>query len=281
MFFVCYDRVLAHYACCISVVLSTVLTPASAQAESTVSIVQMAQERPLIVILGEWHGTREAPALIEQLAEDAIAERLSVRVLLEQPATLNAAYSRMTGQAHDRTLLCDAAAEYFARSRDGRATVALAELALALGHLSAQGSPVAVSAMDVTQETPFAAGTPPLTWRRDHMARMIASVAPEADLTLVIVGNNHPPALKRRLAQAEAGFEVLTLRQAWDAGEAWNCQRGQCAVHRAAASSVGPEDRNDQIQIRLDSDVRRYDGYAYVGPITASQPIRETNWCKA
>ena len=238
-----------------------------------------AGERPEVIVGGEWHGTQEAPAFIYDLAMTYAGQGVSVSIVLEQSERLNDVYALAGDGVEGRAVYCDALRAAMGWNRgDGRASEALAALAVRVAQTRArEGAAISVSGMGFSSPVPDGIGVPLTTYRRDYHARNIADAATGSNLVIVLVGNMHPPALKRRLVE-QYGLTTVTLGMMWGPGEAWNCQAGRCHVHwtDGNVSDLPADIAPPSI---LSRPGRRHDRVVYLGRISASPPALNSASC--
>jgi len=236
--------------------------------------------RAQVIILGEWHGTAEAPQFVGDLAMTYARQGERVAVVLEQPDVLNAAFVEAGASLPGRRAYCEALQREFQWSRGGHSSAAIAELTAELSRAAwVGGLPIAVFGMDLSDPIPEHIGMPPTTYRRDHHAANIARYAQDADVTIVLVGNAHPPSLKRRLVEQYA-IPTVTLGMVWAEGEAWNCQQGRCGVHHTEGNLGLLAALPDSAPAITPAPVMGHDLGAYLGPITASPLALSSGWCE-
>jgi hypothetical protein len=233
---------------------------------------------PDVIIVGEWHGTQQAPAFVTTLAQTYARQGARVAVVLEQPDQLTPEYATAGRGASGRVSYCRGLRREMGWSRDGRASVAIAQLAVELSSAArALDDRIFVAGMDLSVPIPEEIDVAPTTYRRDYNAANIARAASQADITIVLVGNAHPPALQRRLVE-DYGLNAVTIGMIWSAGEAWNCQRGRCQVHFSDGNAEAVEPGVSAPAI-LPGLARRHDLAVYVGSISASPLALEDAWC--
>ena len=255
--------------------------PPASSAQSIDGIGRLGEPNELsqrVIIVGEWHGTEQAPAFVGDLALHYADRGVRVGVVLEQPDGMNAAYAAAGAGVQGRRAYCDVLDREMGLNRDGRSSGALADLAVRLSSAARGGAAVSMFGMDLSEPIPEEIGVAPITYRRDYNAANIASYAELVDLAIVLVGNNHPPALKRRLEE-QYGLETATLGMMWGAGEAWNCQRGRCEVHSTDGNLAYLDSIPEQAPAILPGAGRRHDHRVYLGPLTASPPALRSGWC--
>lgn len=190
-----------------------------------------------IMVIGEMHGTREAPAVVAALAMRDAA-RMPVLVALEIPRSEHralSAYMESDGGDHARQRLRSGAFWQVAPAdNDGRRTEEVLDLVEALRRLRSTGHDVAVTAFDIT----------PDLWRdaasRDRdMARLLraAHAAMPRGRLLVLAGNVHarrvPPAMLddgsyRTATQWLADLAPLSVNLTAASGAFWGCGDTVC-----------------------------------------------------
>ena len=236
---------------------------------------QLVASQATVIAIGEMHGTVEGPAAVAGIA-CALSRNGPVTVALELPVSqqpsLEAALSAPTDEAAQAELAGTSFAD--AEFADGRTSVAMVDLLMALRRLKAEGASVAVRAIQ-----PEANLRPGLSqaWYELQMASEIASAlaAYPDGRVLLLTGNIHArktpiPRLPQIGLPAVAHLpaaDVLSLRIASQGGAAWNCQP-QCGPHPGRAVEA-PELRG----LRLDPDADgAFDGVLFLGPTSASPP---------
>ncbi len=233
-----------------------------------------------VLVLGELHGTVEAPAFVSRAVKLARVKGLPVTVGLEipreeQPRVRN--FLASAGEPRDRAALL--AGPFWQSSyQDGRRSEAMAGLLDDLRHYAGAGDHVRVVCFDRQ--------TASVAEREQAMAEALASaiaVAPQ-DFTIALVGNVHarlarggvpgnsePMAL--RLARLLPETRLLTLELAYSGGTAWVCSSdGGCGIGR-----FGGHDRDGPAHVTVHETLGRngFHGVVYAGEITASPPAVE------
>jgi hypothetical protein len=177
-----------------------------------------------ITLVGEVHGTAEAPAWIGSVA-CGLARQHEVVVVLEIARSEQEridAYMRSRGTPEDRS---DLIAGPFWKGRDGRASEAMLALIDRLRGLAAQGAQVSVAAVDEwkgpgTRDAAMAAGI-----RELHADRAEARI-------IALLGNLHARSTKREPSKGPddqpVGYllrdlEPLTVIAEYREGQAWAC----------------------------------------------------------
>lgn len=241
--------------------------------EGTDALLAMAQR---VIVVGESHGTAEAPAAFARMV-CAAAENGPVTVALELPTGMQPQLDAFLAAPDEAAALAALSGTHFMNPRmnDGRSSQAMLAMLLSVRQLRVDGRDVAFHAFQPSNPRPRELTQ---AWYELDMGHALARATyarPESKV-LVIVGNLH--ARKTGLARfPEVGVpaaghlpaaEVLTLKVAEQGGTAWNCQ-AQCGVHPSRAVH-DPELRGVVLR---SSDDGAYDGVLALGPSTASPPI--------
>lgn len=226
------------------------------------------------VVVGEVHGTVEAPRLVGELA--CLASRQGpVRVGLEIPEAERdalAGYLASRGTSADRATLLRGSF-WTDRYQDGRRSQAVLALLEALRVLKHNGGDVAIEPYDGSDADNG-------NDRDAAMAKRLAAAfgrAPKATF-VVLTGNLHarktPGRFKRAFMAArlvEAGATVTTLDGRYGAGTAWVCAGGSPESCGPAAFGTGAGASADAVTLARSED-GAYDGTFDVGPATFSPP---------
>lgn len=194
------------------------------------------------IIVGELHGTNEAP--------DAFANLVCLATQTNRPVTVAVEFSSDLQPAIDLFLASDGGAK--ARSdflslpvwqrdfQDGRTSVAMLRLFETLRRMKQAGSISAVLATDIGQSTP------PDLQRDAAMAHAWQTIPrPNNDLVLAFVGNIHAmrvPWTYSGGSVATAGSlmppsQTVTVNIVGNGGDAWNCTSKGCGVSSARPSA--------------------------------------------
>ncbi|MEQ8405074.1 MAG: hypothetical protein RKE49_08245 [Oceanicaulis sp.] len=237
---------------------------------------------PLIVMLGELHGSREAPAFVGSLACTYARAGLRTAVLLEIPADVNADLRGLSGdRALDRQRLCRGRIGHFwSWTRDGRGTTATAELMLDVAAMRAADAPLTVAGFDASDIPVGLDGEEIREVRYGVTLDIVRQAAQTHDVTLMLIGNLHPPGLARRIADIPElkAARIVRLRQRYEAGEAWNCAPS-CGVN--VFDGHGRDPGEPIFSIELNARYERFDGTVHTGPITPAYPVRDSSFCAA
>lgn len=247
------------------------VAPAKADCGPAISGMEAVLKPSAFVVLGEVHGTQEAPAFAARLACHAAAAGQPVRLALELPVEEQARLDAFVAGEAEGPL--DSA--FWRREvQDGRSSQAMRQLLERVREWKRAGLPVRVVAFDAGGKD-----------RDDTMAAQLRQSRSEArgDTFIVLVGNLHARRdvgapwdeklqfMTHRLLEAEPGLVSLDLVNA--GGSAWIC-RGMTADTCGQQSLRGRgEARAPGITLQKDAeDPDGYDGTYSVGALTASPP---------
>lgn len=233
-----------------------------------------------IVMVGELHGTNEAPAAFGRLVCRA-AERAhpgGVLVGLEIPRGDQAAIDGALAAADDETARTRllATTHFSDESHDGRDSEAMLALLLELRRQRRAGLGIEIVAFDMDPAT-----ITPASDRDLEMARELGeAIDAHPDTTVLAYAGNlhtrrhalprvqrHPPMAERLLADHP---ELVALDFASSGGTFWACIDDTCGAQRGQGNGRGP----DPFVELSDAQGDAYDGFLYVGPITASPPAK-------
>jgi len=249
--------------------------PACAAPEGTDAL--LALERRYIVV-GEMHGTTEAPATFAGMV-CAAAERGPVTVALELPTAMQPQLDAFLAAPDEAAAVAALEGTPFLNSRmsDGRSSRAMLDMMLSIRGLRAAGRDVAFHAFQPSNRPP-----PELAqaWYELDMGHALARAAhtrPQSKV-FVLVGNLHArktgfdrfPDVGLPAAGHLPSGEIVSLRVAQQGGEEWNCREEGCGVN----TSRRVYDANARGVILEASDDGAFDGVLALGPTTASPPIR-------
>lgn len=245
----------------------------------------VATRDPEFVVFGEQHGTREAPAFFGALACSLArnGERLLIAIefSLYYNNALQIAWSADEEQFED--LLLDAG---WRGRPDGVGSQAMFAMVRDLHRLRLEGYAIDITAFNGVRSEGQRARFADLPSQGPHEAAQAENIASAAeagsyDRVLVLVGNLHAikqphnfgsghfDPMARRL---ETYGSVLSFQMKHGGGTNWSCQR-DCGVNTAAAD--GSFQREPFIALNngetdwLDS---KFDGFYWIGPISASPP---------
>lgn len=198
-----------------------------------------------IVVLGEMHGTREAPAVVAALAAH-YASLGPLLVGLEVARSEHDALSEyMRSDGSDAARAQMRAGEFWdvpPERNDGRRTEDMLDLVEALRRLRVEGHDVAVVPFDVAPDAFVDSAA-----RDRDMAgylRTAFKALPRGRM-LVLTGNSHamlgPPVLSDdgrypNATQLLADLEPYSVSLTASSGRLWACSRGSCGVSRMSVS---------------------------------------------
>lgn len=242
--------------------------------EGTDALLAMPQR---YIVVGESHGTAEAPAAFGQMV-CAAAGRGPVTVALELPTGMQAQLDAFLAADDETAALAalEGTPLLDPRMNDGRSSQAMMAMMLSVLQLRLEGHDVAFHAFQPSNPRPRELNQ---AWYELDMGHALAGAiyARPQSKVLVIVGNLH--ARKTGFARfPEVGVpaaghlpaaDVLTLNVAQQGGEAWNCGQ-ECGVN-PSRSVYDPEARGVILEPAADG---AYDGVLALGPSTASPPVR-------
>lgn len=228
--------------------------PAASVAKVTKRLVEAAASRQLLVV-GELHGTKEAPGLVAMLARQAAATR-PVRLGLEMPSEMADAlrtYLHSAGRAQDKAALVR---QPFWSSRDGRSSRAMLDLIEAARVLRARGRDVDAFVMEPAypDAAKVAKAGGYMQVKEAGMAaaiqRVLGKDAPQ-QLVIALMGNYHARdgsvAIFRgtpgnSVTERLAAFSPYVLLPLAKRSESWNCTAQGCGAH-VYESSGAPSGR--------------------------------------
>lgn len=226
----------------------------------------------VVLLLGEIHGTQEAPAAVAGLVCAALNRGLGVTVGLEIPHVEQGvadAYLASSGAAEDQKLLL-ASAWWQRDYQDGRSSAAMFDLIRDLRVFAADAKGVRVILIDdpMSQRGRDAAMATRVEAAIDRRPR---------DLLIVLTGNVHNRLTPGRtepmgllLKEAKPGPEIISLNITHAGGTAWVCTSGGCGV----LNLRGEEAIDPGVELFPPSGENPYTGRLHVGGITASPPAR-------
>ena len=261
-------------------------------------------QNPRFVVLGEWHGTNEAPDLVARLlcAEASRGQRLLLAV--EHGAIFNAAWQAAWALPQDA--FAEALPDLGWRGReDGVASAAMLRLVLAAHALKDRGGGVDIVAFNGARDDAQQARFAHLPGQGPHEAAQAENIADaaarqgydrvivlvgslHAEIVLVMVGNGVPAFAPMAMRLADYG-SVISLGMQHAGGTAWGCRTRpdarvapgtditddmiRCAAYAYKAdSSDGRPPFIDISPAAAEASGGRYHGMFRVGSITASPP---------
>ena len=223
-----------------------------------------------IILLGETHGTKEAPLYVEQIVRIALECNLSVTVGLELPRsdefTIHQ-YLESNGSiwAKKRILELPFWSQDF---QDGRASQAMFELIESLRKFRSKKKKIKLMLID----------TPQSEQRDSEMAKRIIQMAEEnpMDFIILLTGNLHnriggnDMTMGGLISERLNDGRVLSLKQDYMTGSAWIATS---LIHSGPVDLVG--DGRNEIGIFLDLPDPAYHGTLEMKSVHHSRPAKE------
>lgn len=235
-----------------------------------------------ILTFGELHGTDQGPDLVAEYVCAAAADRggrtvMAVEIGEEWRDELEIAL----GSASPSEALVAAMGDFWS-GLDGRSSKAVLRFLIRMAELRRAGLDIDVvpfanfsaEAIEALRER----GDPALI-ERDYARRIIA-ISEGAQRTIVMVGNFHAAKAQGQhpfvtYAPMASYFDdsAVSLDISHDGGTSWNMlSENDAGARQTKASILQPTERRHP-HIALDEELLPYfDGYFYVGPLTASPP---------
>jgi hypothetical protein len=246
-----------------------------------------------VVLVGEVHGTHELPAVAGRLARIAAAQGRPVAVALEVPRTEQPALDAFLAGPDDAAARAALTASAFWHPLpgwdDGRAGRGLLRLVRSLHALAADGTDVAVTAMDLPR---LASGTPVppdvvalLVHHRDEVmadaaAAALAPVVAAGGLGVVLAGNVHTRVRRRvPFGPAPVGvhlarrFDVVALEGHFSGGTCRVMLDASGAQTVRFAPQPTPPGSAGRYRTRREARRRGHHGWVNVGVLTPSSPL--------
>lgn len=227
-----------------------------------------------VILLGELHGTEQAPRFVGDLACALTARGLPVTVALELPIESSSRLSRFV--TDDRPDTSDWRSLFTNEWQDGRRSTAVAGLVERLAALRRAGANIELAS--------YAPDSAPAQERDDGMSRALAALATNRRSLVVLSGNLHNRLRAGTAISAQyrpAGFSlarligperIISLDIGYDAGTAWLCSGpkptdcGLRQIRARHAMAWGTISLFDSL------DAEGYQGRFGVGAITAALP---------
>jgi erythromycin esterase-like protein len=226
-------------------------SPLAAEAQA----LQQAAGSHRLILLGEMHGTREAPAFASELAgrySEAGPLVLALEIHQSEQAAIDG-YLASPGAAEDRArLLAGAFWQWPLAKNDGRRNAAAVALIDDARRLRAEGREVRVLAMDA-----LSSGSDNQA-RDDAMATLLRAefekLPPEGRM-LVLTGNVHamrrkplfaPPEMQVPMGSRLADLDVYSVDITATHGSFWGCMDLRCGPNRIHSRPPGSGPREDQ-----------------------------------
>ena len=225
-----------------------------------------------VVLLGELHGTKEAPGFVQNLVCNALKEKLPVTVFLELPQSEQEQvdeFLRSDGELEAKRKFL----QTYTWSRDyqdGRNSEAIFALIDHLREIISEGAPIKLELMD----------NPSAPDREAAMANhVLKTIGQDTErFYTVLVGNYHNRIIKTtgamgyRILTTLGAERVISLNQLYGPGTAWVCLASEgCGAHQLG----GRDGETRGITIDKDTGGGTYHGTYGVGAIHASFPAKD------
>lgn len=229
--------------------------------------------QPLLV--GEVHGTNEAPAVVARLVERQ-SEQHKVLLLLEIPHTEQAridAFMDSDGQAADFQALL--AGEFWARDeQDGRSSNAIVDLIDSSRRLRAAGRTVVLTAFAPAGQgdgTPYSRRMADAV--RDHVARHpgYQAIALGGNYHTQVLHEQDGPSDRQPMGLQLRDIDVLSIAIFARSGAFWACDQSQvCGEKAVAAGSTQPV--GNVLEMATRPGASRWHGRLLLESFTAAGP---------
>jgi len=229
-----------------------------------------------VIMIGEVHGTEQAPRFVGDVAYTLAQRGLPVTVALELPLELSDRLHRLADARTGATTSADWQAVFGETWQDGRRSTAIARLVERIAAMRGAGMNVELAS--------YAPDSAPAQARDDGMARAIAALAATQRSIVVLSGNlhnrlrvgtaispNYRPAAVTLATLIEPG-RIVSIDMGYDAGTAWICTGpapADCGVHTVRAHNPLPL---GDVRMFDSTDANGYQGRFGVGPVTAALP---------
>lgn len=262
----------------------------------------VAARDPQFVILGETHGTKEAPAFVSDLVCALAARGDRVLLAVEHSSTFNAGWQEAWALPQEQ--FRDAVLQHGWQGReDGVASIAMLDLIVRAHALKEGGAHIGIVAFNGARDDDQRSRFADLPSQGPHEAAQaeniaVAAAAGHYDAVIVLVGSLHAmnaptsiggPEFEPMAALLTAYGPVATLVMKHGSGSSWSCQLddnaqfvpGQPLPANAVVCADHPAGGTDALEgepyVSLtmpqgDPASFFYDGFFWVGPITASPP---------
>jgi hypothetical protein len=220
------------------------------------------------IVVGEIHGTTEAPAaflelVCARLASDA--RPLVVGVELSSEAVDKAREAAKESKRPASSMLRLRQSAFWAQARDGRTSHAYFELLERLFEFEAMGK-IKIVGFDRRAIDGGGLG--------DSAADYLRSQASDSAFFLALVGRGHsvfdgtPDSLVDSLAHR--GLKTTAVQLSFAHGQSWACSDGACKVYPVTGAPCQPHVLQPSVTRRLDA--LRTQAWYCLGPASASQP---------
>ena len=231
-----------------------------------------------VIMIGESHGTAEAPRAVGEIA-CAAAERGRVVVALELGETLQPTIDAFMASPDQASALATLRGSSLTTRavQDGRTSRALLDLLNRVRQLRASGRDISIN---LFQPSSLGRGDSlDQAWYELNMGYLLGrarQLHPNARV-IGLAGNVHArktaieryPHIGLPAAAHLPARETISLKIAQQGGEAWNCSNDTCGVNPSHALY----DENARGVIMTPPEDGGYDGVLALGPWTASPPL--------
>lgn len=255
------------------------------------------------LILGDQHGTVEAPAALAEYV-CAASDGRSLLVALELASPLDPAYRAAWNGPHEGFRGRILAIDEWAAREDGVTSTAMLDMLERLHALKSAGRQIDIAAFNGARDEAQRAQFSHLPSQEPHEASQAANIRAAATRgayhqTIVFVGPahaqkaiNYPGQSRefRSMAMLIAAREnVISLAMTHHGGESWSCQLAadaelvpgepvtddmiDCGAHPLGPAAADP-DRQRSMAFLPDDRRDAWDGYYHLGVVTASPPAR-------
>lgn len=263
---------------------------------------QVAAQSAKVVVFGEMHGTREAPAFVGNLACALAAKGERVLVAVEHAAIDDSDFQKAWAMPEASFVPALTKVDWAERN-DGVGSESMLAMLVGLHHWARIGHKIDIVAFngvkDEAQARQFAhlPGQGPHDAAQAENIRMAAARQPY-DHVLVLTGNTH--ARKRPVAYTSIAFEPMAMRLARSVpvialnmtsggGSSWTCELKPGVVHKPHAPNTDADVECAAHPLGKDADLDRapfialgslpgqqpdpdYDGIFWLGAVSASPP---------
>lgn len=257
----------------------------------TGALLDTAGER--ILLIGETHGTEQAPAFVTALSCLAIERGETTIVGLEQSHIEQdriEAFMASGGRPGARSALMDGSSFWnLSPMRDGRSSEAMFAMMNAIRQMRADGAEIELLALDFDPVADADLAEADNT-RDAAMARRTLAASERADRVIVLAGNVHTRASRyergdyrvETIGSLHPREAFLSVNALTDGGSSWNCRGAsidtvECRVHESRGGTFdGPPrvledgEYGDTPQMQFYGDA--YDRFVFLGRATASLP---------
>lgn len=254
----------------------------------------LSDQAPPIIILGETHGTKEAPAFTADLLCLSLAQNNRTLLLLEYPVNQSKALQdfMISPDTAESLKTLFESPEWFWNTTfsDGRSSVAMLELIKSVKGFNQNGAPVGIAGFQPVNIKDGDGDMPQQPYDRAMGENITSYVnADKWDKIIVLVGGLH--AQRDRVELGDTRFDpvasyiqpdmAINLEFAHDAGESWSCigavdENGQYAPNCGSNPSGRYVPDGAALKpvpsISIHTTSGNFDGTFYVGALSASPP---------